>query len=158
VHQSQLELSVMADSKANIMITVCSILLSIAIAKMEKGELLLPLSMFAIGCVPALIFSILTVLPSSTPKHRGGGGYDQMPGFNPLFFIHFTLVPLKVFEREMSRILSDPEELYQALSRDIYYAGLVISRKKFRYLRWSYVSLLVGIAVSSVALVVELLT
>ena len=57
----QMSLSELADSKANIMITVCSILLSLAVAKIEQGELIIPIAAFSLFCIPALIFSILTV-------------------------------------------------------------------------------------------------
>ena len=69
--------------------------------------------------------------------------------------MHFTRLPIDRFEREIERVVRDPQELYQHLSQDIYYAGLVLRLKKFRYLRWSYLSLLFGVAVCSVALVFE---
>ena len=46
IHESLVAFSEMADSKANIMITVCSILLGLAIAKIEQGVLVMPLSFF----------------------------------------------------------------------------------------------------------------
>lgn len=157
VSESQLQLSEMADSKANIMITVCSILLSLAVAKIEQGVFMVPLSIFVALCAPALVFAILTVLPSSSPKPRKVRNVDDLDSFNPLFFQDFTKVPLEVFEGEIDRVLSTPQALYEALSRDIYYAGLVISKKKFRYLRWSYLSLMLGLGASALALAIVLL-
>ena len=152
ISESQLQLSEMADSKANIMITVCSILLSLAIAKIEQGELVWPLSIFVVCCIPALVFAILTVLPSSSPQQRPVDDVSKLRHFNPLFFQDFTKATLSAFEGEMDRVLSSPQALYQALSRDIYYAGVVIGKKKYRYLRWSYVSLLLGLGAGGIAL------
>lgn len=157
ISESQLQLSEMADSKANIMITVCSILMSLAIAKLEQGVFMLPLGIFVALCAPALIFAILTVLPSSSPKQKQVRDISQLKSFNPLFFQDFTRVPMEVFEAEIDRVLSSPQAMYGALCRDIYYAGLVISKKKFRYLRWSYVSLLLGLGAGSIALAIGLL-
>ena len=58
IAESQMELSHLADSKANIMITVCSILLSLAVGKVEEGQLLIPIVAFSLFCFPALIFAI----------------------------------------------------------------------------------------------------
>lgn len=157
IHGSLVSFSEMADSKANIMITVCSILLGLAIAKIEQGVLVVPLAIFTVCCAPALIFAILTVLPSSAPRHKKTSDVQKLPHFNPLFFLHFSLVPLQTFKRELHRTISDPQRLYDGLSSDIYYAGVVIGTKKFRYLRWSYLSLLAGITLGGSAIAVTAL-
>ena len=59
IAESQVELSHLADSKANIMITVCSILLSLAVARIEQGVLVIPISVFSVFCIPALMFDCL---------------------------------------------------------------------------------------------------
>lgn len=156
VHQSLVAFSEMADSKANIMITVCSILLGLAVAKIEQGVLVVPLSIFVLCCVPALTFAILTVLPSPSPRRERVSDVQHLPHFNPLFFMHFSLVPLKIFKQEIHRTISDPQQLYDGLTSDIYYAGIVIGTKKFRYLRWSYLSLLAGVALGGVAVAISL--
>lgn len=156
VHGSLVSFSEMADSKANIMITVCSILLGLALAKIEQGVLIIPLGIFTICCAPALIFAILTVLPAAAPKRGKMSDVQKLPHFNPLFFLHFSLVPLQVFKRELHRTISDPQQLYDGLSSDIYYAGVAVGTKKFRYLRWSYLSLLTGLMLGGVAIAVSL--
>jgi hypothetical protein len=64
-------------------------------------------------------------------------------------------LPMKKFEREIERVLTDPQALYQNLVHDIYHAGMVLRVKKFRYLRWSYISLLTGVVASVVVLLFE---
>jgi len=156
VQENQMELSHMADSKANIMITVSSILLTLTIAKIEQGTLVISCMSFALFCMPALIFAILCVMPAPATAKKPVGKNGVMPHFNPLFFMHFSLLPIKHFEREIERVLTDPQELYQRLTRDIYHAGMVLRVKKYRYLRWSYLSLLTGILVGCLSLVFEL--
>ena len=156
VQESQIELSHLADSKANIMITVCSILLTLAIAKIEQGTLILSSLAFSLFCMPALIFAILCVMPSSVNARKAVGKDGVLPHFNPLFFMHFTWLPMKQFEREIERVLTDPQQLYTKMVRDIYHAGMVLRVKKYRYLRWSYMSLLTGIVAGGVALLFEL--
>ncbi len=156
LQNSLVQLSAMADSKANIMITVCSILLTLAISRIEQGVLLIPLAIFSVCCVPALIFAILTVMPSPASRTKPVGRQGRTDAFNPLFFMHFTEVPLAQFSEEMDRMIRNPGELYRHLSRDIYEAGLVLRVKKYRYLRWSYLALLAGVILAGSALLVDL--
>lgn len=157
LQESQMELSHMADSKANIMITVSSILLSLVIAKIEQGTLVLPGTLFAVFCAPALIFAILCVMPSSPRPGRVTGNGVLPQGFNLLFFTHFTRLSPGRFESEVERVMTDPDTFYRNLTQDIYQAGMVLRTKKYRYLRWSYLSLVAGIITGSSALLYELL-
>jgi hypothetical protein len=157
ISESQMELSHLADSKANIMITVCSILLSLAVAKIEQGILVLPITAFSLFCIPALVFSILTVMPSAGTDGKPVDHPSKLKHFNPLFFMHSSLVPMKAFEYEFEQVMTDPQKYYGYMARDIYIAGLVLRTKKYRYLRWSYQALLSGVFLGCVALVVELL-
>jgi len=157
LQESLVSLSEMADSKANIMITVCSILLTLAVARLEQGVFVGAIAVFAAFCVPALVFSILTVLPS--PAHSEGlfKKAGRSAHFNPLFFMHYTQVSLDEFNTEVDRMLRSPKELYKDLSKDVYYAGLVLRLKKYRYLRWSYLALLAGVLGGAAVFAAELL-
>ncbi|MBT8062748.1 MAG: hypothetical protein HKO64_08675 [Xanthomonadales bacterium] len=157
IAESQMSLSELADSKANIMITVCSILLSLAVAKLEAGILVIPIAAFSLFCIPALIFAILTVMPSAGVQQKPVEHPSKLPHFNPLFFMHASLVPMKHFEKEFEKVMTDAPAYYRSMARDIYMAGLVLRTKKYRYLRWSYQSLLGGIALGTAALLVDLL-
>jgi len=157
IAESQMELSHLADSKANIMITVCSIMLSLAVGKVEQGDLVIPIAAFSLFCFPALIFAILTVMPSAGTNEKPVDHPSKLKAFNPLFFMHSSLIPMKVFEYEFEKIMTDPQKYYGYMARDIYIAGLVLRTKKYRYLRWSYQSLMVGIALGVAALLRELL-
>jgi len=72
VAQSQNNLSQMADSKANIMISVNSIILSIVIGTVFKDltgtdtNLQIPIGILVIVCVSAIVFSILATRPNIT--------------------------------------------------------------------------------------------
>jgi hypothetical protein len=155
IQESQIELSHLADSKANIMITVSSILLTLLVAQLEDGALVFSSLTFAFFCMLALIFAILCVMPAPNTSKKTVGKDGLLKNFNPLFFMHFTLLPMKKFEREIERVLTDPQALYQNLVHDIYHAGMVLRVKKFRYLRWSYISLLTGVVASVVVLLFE---
>ena len=157
LQETQIELSHMADSKANIMITVCSILLTIVVAQLLSGLLILPSVIFAVFSTLALFFAILCVMPSSGAPKLESGDADLPKPFNLMFFMNFSQIPIEKFQQQLEGIMTDPQELYENLSRDVYYAGKVLAEKKYRYLRWSYICLMLGIVFGGFTLSVELI-
>jgi len=158
MQESQVQFSAMADEKANIMITVCSILLTLAVAELEKDDLLIPISIFCLFITPALIFSIMTVIPSTPNSNLTAEDIlEKRAAFNPFFFMHFSLIPIGAFEAEFEKAITKPSTLYRTVARDLYFQGLVLRKKKYRYLRWSYISLLMGIGFGAVALIISVL-
>lgn len=147
----------MADSKANIMITVCSILLTLVVAQIQNGSLLIPSAIFALFSAIALFFAILCVMPSANASKLGSGKADVPKSLNLMFFMNFAEIPVNRFVDELERVMTDPQELYESLSRDVYFAGKVLAHKKYRYLRWSYINLMMGIVAGGIALVVDLM-
>ena len=70
-HGNQMRLGLMADAKANIMITVASIVFSITIANLDNEVMKWPLLTFAIGSFFALLFAIFAIIPNTDyPKRK----------------------------------------------------------------------------------------
>ena len=154
VQQAQTQLSAMADTKASIMITVCSIVLTVGITRFQEPLLRWPLVLLAASTFGALLFAILTVLPSTAQRSPGGGVDVNAPWFNLFFFGHFTELPRDRFEALLAEVAHDDSRLYWMLARDIYGQGMVLARKKYRMLRWSYLVFLVGLGVTALAALV----
>ena len=64
-HGNQMRLGLMADAKANIMITVASIVFSITIANLDNEVMRYPLLTFAVGSFFSLLFAIFAIIPLS---------------------------------------------------------------------------------------------
>ena len=62
-YSNQLRLTLMADTKANIMITVSSIVFSITLANMESDMLRYPLMSLGFFSVIALVCAIILIMP-----------------------------------------------------------------------------------------------
>ena len=58
-HGNQMRLGLMADAKANIMITVSSIVFSVTIANLDNALMRWPLLTFACGCFFTLLFAYI---------------------------------------------------------------------------------------------------
>lgn len=156
LQETQVELSHMADSKANIMITVCSILLTLVVAQLQTGDLIIPTTIFAAFSGLALFFAILCVMPSVALPRLLRGTSDNSKKLNLLFFMNFSRMPVEQYVAELEKILTDPQQMYENLSRDVYFAGKVLADKKYRYLSWSYLNLMAGISTGALALIIEL--
>jgi len=154
IQQSQVHFSAMADSKANIMITVCSIVISASLTQLHRPEslrLLLTLDFFT---AISLVAALLCVMPSRrNPSMKDGRVDATAPGFNPLFFMHFRHLPLEDFQRRLEHEVSTPGRLYRALAQDIHASGQVLAESKFRYLRASYGAFILGLAAALIVLV-----
>lgn len=146
IQQSQNQLSAMADTKASILITVCSIVLTVGITQFEAPILRWPLVLLTTSTLFALLFAILAVLPSQSSPRTPDGRLDvDASWFNLFYFGHFAELPRERFEAMLHEVARDDAAIYAMLARDIYGQGLVLGRKKYRMLRWSYLTFLFGL-------------
>ena len=157
-YSNQLRLTLMADTKANIMITVSSIVFSITLANMESDMLRYPLMSLGFFSVIALVCAIIVIMPKiNYPKNEYGQIDKASPFYNPLFFGHFAHIPIKEYKEEYAKRLMSDEHIIDALTSDIYGVGRVIATNKFKYLRFSYMSFLTGLTGAIVIFTAQLL-
>tara|TARA_B100000519_G_C14229710_1_gene431784 strand:- start:483 stop:1148 length:666 start_codon:yes stop_codon:yes gene_type:complete len=150
-HGNQMRLGLMADAKANIMITVASVVFSVAIANLDNELVKWPLLTFAFGCFFALLFAIFAIIPKTDyPKDATGDIDRKSPIFNPLFFGHFAHLPIDEYKDDYAETLMTDDSVYDALAGDIYGQGKVLALRKYKFLKWSYMSFLLGM-ISAVA-------
>ena len=145
-HGNQMRLGLMADAKANIMITVASIVFSITIANLDNEVMRWPLLAFAFGSFFALLFAIFAIIPSTDyPTKKGSNEIDRdSPLFNPLFFGHFAHLPIEEYKEDYANTLMTDDKVYDAMAGDIYGQGKVLALSKYKFLKWSYTSFLWG--------------
>jgi hypothetical protein len=145
--QHHVALSTMADTKANIIITVSSIVLTLSMGRIDQPELrssVLTLSLFTLL---ALLLAILAVLPKYRPLRLTT--VELPPNFNLLFFGHFAELPRERYLAEIARTLQPDGTPYAAWANDIYSLGSYLAHHKYRYLRLSYLSFLTGFIAAS---------
>lgn len=153
LQQNHIQLSTMADIKANIMITVCSLVLTFSLTQVYKPVLQIHLSVLITFTLLALLLAVLAVIPSMKKPLDNDGNLDQSSSmFNLFFFMHFDEIPKDEFVEKMKRVLNDDTLLYEHIISDIYGNGIALSRKKYRLIRWSYMLFLTGILISIVIL------
>jgi len=134
-------LSEMADNKANILITINSIILSIVVSVLirkleENPRLLIPTLLLVAVCLATTVFAILSTRPI---VNQGTFTREDIhtKRTNLLFFGNFFGMRIEDYEWGMKEMMKDSEYLYGSLIKDIYYLGKVLGRK-YKYLRIAY--------------------
>ena len=156
-HGNQMRLGLMADAKANIMITVTSIVFSVTVANLDNEAIRWPLLGFAFGCFLALLFAIFAIIPNTDyPKVKGSQEIDrESPIFNPLFFGHFAHLDIHEYKEDYAKILMTDDSVYDSMAGDIFGQGKILALKKYKYLKWSYNSFLMGMSSAIIIFVVQ---
>jgi hypothetical protein len=145
VQQHHVQLSVMADTKASILITISSIVLTIALSRSNEPHLRPALLTIASTALVSLLLAIIAVLPTFSAPRPG-----EKRSRNILFFGHFATMNEDEYMKEIAEILTEDSDLYEAAVRDIHSLGVYLYRKKYRFLRFAYAALLVGFSAATV--------
>ncbi len=156
MQQHHVQLSVMADNKANILITVSSIVLTMILANLKDPDLRTAMLTLAVFILIALLLAIIAVLPKYRPLRIGSG--DLPPQFNLMFFGHFAELPRDRFLEEISEALKADGSVYETMAKDVYAIGYYLAHFKYRFLRLSYLFFLGGFICASLVEAIHLLT
>lgn len=142
---NHIRLSAIADNKAHIMISVNSILLSVAISLLTYQSLtnrnplyVLPIIMFLVTSLASLTFAVLSSRPRVTNFVPVSG-----QSANPVFFGNFVHLTLEQYEAATDAMLRDGRLLFGNMARDLYFLGQVLD-KKYRLLTYSYTVFMMG--------------
>ncbi len=158
---NHLQLSAMADNKANLMISTNSIIISIVfgllVSKLDTNpHLMIPTLLLVTSCLVAMVFAILTTRPNITSGTFTREDIEKKRA-NLLFFGNFHRTSLEDFDWGMKEMMKDREYLYGAMIKDLYFLGIVLGRK-YRYLRMCYTIFMYGLIVSVIAFVIAFIS
>ncbi|WP_323755402.1 Pycsar system effector family protein [Roseivirga sp.] len=158
--KNHLELSAMADNKANIMISVNTIILSVVVSVLvrklyEYPNLVIPTMMLVVVC----LFTIVLAILATRPNVSSGVFTDEdvlNKKTNLLFFGNFHKMKLDRYQWGMREMMKDSEYLYGSLTKDIYFLGVVLG-KKYKLLRIAYTTFMIGFVLSILAFLCAML-
>lgn len=140
-YRTHINLSSIADNKANILLSINAIIISIVFGSILgdsdnpnyvewSGFLMLGVSL------GTMIFAILSTRPKVSSLSFSREDISQKKT-NLLFFGNFHNMSLDDYQWGINEMMRDSEYLYGTMSKDIYFLGVVLA-KKFRLLRFSY--------------------
>lgn len=160
--KNHITLSDIADTKANILLSVNAIIISVALSgllpKLDNPSntyLVTPTLIFLGFTVVCIILSVLATRPNVTKGKFTKEDLDNKK-VNILFFGNFHQMKLEEFDDAMQDVMEDKRYLYGSLTKDLYYLGLVLNRK-YNLLRVTYTVFMVGIIVSVLAFAISFL-
>ncbi|MCW2119492.1 Pycsar system effector family protein [Flavobacterium sp. 7A] len=151
-------LSGIADSKANILLSVNAIIISIALSSIipkldspNNAHLIIPTFILLMFSVVSIIFAILSTRPKVTTGTFTREDIEAQK-VNLLFFGNFYKMPLDEYQWAVNELMKDRNYLYNSMIKDLYFLGIVLE-KKYRLLRITYNIFMIGIIVSVIAFV-----
>lgn len=148
-YRTHINLSDLADSKANILLSVNAIIISIVFTNVfTKGNMeqyiTVPSIVLMVVCMTAIVFTILSTRPSIN-----SGVFTRedilKKKTNLLFFGNFYRMQLDDFMWGINEMMRDADYLYGSMAKDIYFLGKVLA-KKFYLLRIAYNIFMYGLA------------
>ena len=155
--RNHLDLSAMADNKANIMISINAIILSVVVSVLirrleEFPFLVVPTIILTLVCLTTIVLSILVTRPHVALGKFSKSDIEKRK-VNLLFFGNFHRMNVHDYEWAVKEMMKDGDYLYSNLIHDIYYLGVVLG-KKYRLLRICYTFFMFGFVISIVSFLV----
>jgi len=154
--RNHITLSDIADTKANILLSVNAIIISLALSSLlpkldnpSNQYLIAPTVVFIIFTIASIILSVSATRPNVTEGKFSRKDVEDK-NVNLLFFGNFHKMSLPEFEWAMGELMKDKEYLYNSMTKDLYFLGQVLHRK-YKILRITYMVFIVGIIVSVLA-------
>lgn len=156
-------LSDIADSKANILLSVNAIIISVCLSVLvpkldtpKNAHLIIPTFFLLISSVLTIIFAILSTKPNVTKTTFTNQDIKERK-VNLLFFGNFHQMEFNHYLSSMHDLIKDRDYIYDSMVKDLYYLGKVLDRK-YKLLSVTYQIFMAGIIISVLSFAYAFLT
>lgn len=147
------QLSVMADMKANGLMTIAGLMLTFSAPFIVREQFRSAVIALMISSLLTIALAAFAVMPSTPLRIRKAASPDvSHPKFNLLFFGNFISMEYEQFAAAMEEMMNDPSKTYEVQVREIYTLGIFLAAKKYRFLRFAYLAFVIGLFVSGLLL------
>lgn len=158
--RNNIDLSAIADNKANIMLSVNALIITVGLplllAKIgEEPALAIPTGILTVTSVVSMVFATLSTRPI---KMGGKTDLKEIPQqkTNLFFFGNYYKMKFDEYETGLKQVIEDEELMDNSIARDLFFLGVSLG-KKFEYLRYCYNFFMAGIICTVASFVVTLL-
>lgn len=160
IMRTHVEFSAMADSKANIMISVNTIMITFIVSFLlrfleENNQFIIPAAALTLTSLITLIYAILVTRPKISEGLFTKDDILQKKS-NLLFFGNFYKMKIDDFTWGMKTLMDDREYLYDSMIKDFYNLGQVLGIK-YKHLRICYNIFMYGLIVSILLFAIALI-
>jgi uncharacterized membrane protein len=140
--------SQMADTKANILLSISSVLLSISLTKVADPRFTASIIVLDGFLLMTIFLALMAVIPKVQGfRHKRSSIHD--PNYSPLFFGDYVDVPYSEYAKDLEGIMNDSDRSYEVMVREIYFAGVYLVKNKYKYIRAGYLFFFTGLVVST---------
>jgi hypothetical protein len=144
-----IQLSSMADVKSSMLLTLSSLVLTLAVryvADPQIGPAVLVLGAFCLLTIGLATYAAMPKVPVVSGRGTANVA-DQR--FNLFFFGDFVRMDYGSFHDAMEELMNDPSRTYEMQVREVYTLGRFLAERKYRYLRLAYLTFITGLVVSA---------
>ena len=154
-YRAQLDLTALAATKANIMISLNGLILSVLTLSgpfvlVAEPMFTAPIAVFLATCLASIIFAVLAAQPRFN-KSKSTIDEFKKDEANILVFEHFSSLDIDEHTSVMAGLLRNNKRVYKNMSRQLYLLG-IDAHRKFGLLKCSYMAFLIGLTVSTLML------
>jgi putative nucleotidyltransferase with HDIG domain len=149
--KNHIKLSDIADTKANILLSVNAIIISVILANLfskfdTNPYLIIPTAVFVLSSATTMILAVIATRPNVT---RGEFTKEDVinKSVNLTFFGNFHKMELSQYQWAIDELLKDRDYIYSSMTKDLYFLGKVLDRK-YRILRVTYTIFVLGTILS----------
>lgn len=151
--RNHIDLSNLADNKANIMLSINAIIITIAMPLAanyvtDNPYLLAPMVVLLSTCLVAMSFATMATRPTKMTGLTSAEAIQKGQA-NLFFFGNFFKMSFEEYQRGMQFIVADDNRLDSAILRDLFFLGQSLGRK-YSQLRTCYTVFLSGIGATVV--------
>ncbi len=161
--RNQINHTQIADNKANMIITINSLIITVLIGLSGYGTLsegalfstqgiIIPITFIILTCLLSVVFAIQAARPKIIKNKR-----PQDPGDSKtnslLFFGTISSKSLDEYMKDMNELINSKESIYHNMVVDIYYQGKVLNRK-YKLLSIAYLIFMYGFIFSVITFLV----
>lgn len=143
-----MQLSQMADTKAGMLITISSLIITLSVSLLIKPEFATAATILISFCILTILLAAYATMPKFISHTRNKTPDTNSERFNILFFSDFIKLDYQTFFKEMEGVIKDPGLAYSTQVKEIYQMGQYLAARKFRFVTLSYISFISGLIIS----------
>lgn len=138
--QQLYNLSTQADIKANVIVSVSAVIISLIVGNAYQEKIRITLTLVMVPFLAlALIFALFAIIPTNKKPFKSSTKMAASElNYDPLFFGILNTVPIEKYLADMALVLSSPEQIYKHLTINVYNQSVYLVEQKYRYLRIAY--------------------
>jgi hypothetical protein len=155
--RNQINLIQIADNKANMIISINSIIISVIVTisgfgvvaesfDFNKADIAIPVTLIILTCLMSVVYAIQAARPHII-KNKKGVQDVQSKNSSILFFGTISKKSMEEYLAEMDSLLKSKESIYKNMTIDIYNQGKVLKRK-YHLLSIAYLIFMYGFVFS----------